>query len=539
MNTLRDTDEGRARLSVWPVYVMCVLVGLYSLAAVGYPMVASGVVRLMSPPDVYQTLDPHMQRWVDWHRLLLPYVALLAVWGVFGIVAAIGAARFRPWAWWGVALWIVVFAGHWASRCVYLKSGVAFACVGIAWTALIVWPLLTRRQLFFRAKSEMGRVMGKKRPRYQVVLLVIVLLVLVGVGSAVLVKTVARNAGEQVWFGMLPEEEQKPETFEPYLAAHPDDLARREAALVWYSRRERDEEKLKAHTLEMAKRHPGNMHIYFENSRLFYLDAEYRERVVEAVEGQLEQCDDDHNVLWVLAMTCEHNAIPPKCEQAVDRERWLQYYGLPSDYQISMEIDHERAEKAIAYYRRAIAAAEGEDFYPAFYSEQLADLLMALERYEEALVACEAALPHVEEVSKPGLYLSYATCLREADRIEDARKALQEVIAADHEGFDAGPGHYAAYAYLMLGRIALKEDYDVEAAAKHLLDAASVEPCCHTSTQGMPLHLARKLLEAGQYEPVEEFCSTILNKFIKSHKPTEELLEKARSIKADDQGGQG
>ncbi len=153
MNTLRDTDEGKARPSVWPVYVMCVLVGLYSLSAVGYPLVASSVVRLMSPPDVYQTLDPHMQRWVDWHRWLLPYVALLVVWGVFGIVAAVGAARFRPWAWWCVALWIVVFAGWWASRCVYLKSGVAFACVGIAWTALIVWPLATRRRLFFPPKQ--------------------------------------------------------------------------------------------------------------------------------------------------------------------------------------------------------------------------------------------------------------------------------------------------------------------------------------------------------------------------------------------------
>ncbi len=64
-----------------------------------------------------------------------------------------------------------------------------------------------------------------------------------------------------------------------------------------------------------------------------------------------------------------------------------------------------------------------------------------------------------------------------------------------------------------------EEDHDVEAASKHLLSAVSVEPCCHTTTQGMPLHLARKLLEAAQYESVEEFCSTILNKFIKSHKP--------------------
>ena len=154
MNAPRHTDEGGGRPSVWPVYVMSALVGLHSLAAVGYPMVASEVVRLMSPPDVYQTLHPFMQRWVDWHRWLLPYVSLVVVWGVFGIVAAVGAARFRPWSWWSMIVWTVLFVGCWGSRCVFLRSGIAYPGVGIAFTALIIWTLITRRSLFFQAREE-------------------------------------------------------------------------------------------------------------------------------------------------------------------------------------------------------------------------------------------------------------------------------------------------------------------------------------------------------------------------------------------------
>ncbi len=543
MNTLRDTDEGKAKPSVWPVYVMSVVIGLLSLISLAWvwlvPWMAQGYTEY---PQYFQQLSPGAHQFAHMMQRLVPYAPLFGLHGLFGIVTAVAAARLRSWGWWCAVIWLAAYSLWHVFLTVNLgiaEVSLTASLVTAAFYGLIIWLLATRRQLFFPAKSKMVTVTGKKRPRYQVVLFVVVPLVLVVVGSAVLVKTVPRNAGEQVWFGMLPEKEQKPEAFEPYLAAHPDDLARREAALVWYSFREPDDQKLKAHTFEMARWHPNSDELFFTNITLFYLDPEYRERVTDVLEAQIEQYTDDHHFFWVLAMTCEHNAIPPKCEQAVDRERWLQYYGLPSDYQIPVEINHERAEKAIAYYRRAIAAAEGEDFYPAFYSEQLADLLMALERYEEALVACEAALPHVEEVSKPGLYLSYATCLREADRIEDARNALQEVIAADHEGFDGGPGHYAAYAYLMLGRIALEQDHDVETASKHLLSAVSVEPCCHTTTQGMPLHLARKLLEAGRYEPVEDFCGTIISKFIKTHRPTEELLEKARSMKAEDQGGEG
>ncbi len=177
MNTLRDTDERQARPSVWPVYVMAAVVGLQSLGAVGYPMVASEVVRLMSPPDVYETLHPYMQRWVNWHGWLLPYVGLVVVWGVFGIMVAVGAARLRAWAWWSMVVWTILFVGWWGSRCVFLRAGVAYPGVGIAWIALVAWVLATRRRLFFPAKSE--TMTGKKRPRYQVVLFVVVPLVLV------------------------------------------------------------------------------------------------------------------------------------------------------------------------------------------------------------------------------------------------------------------------------------------------------------------------------------------------------------------------
>ncbi len=72
------------------------------------------------------------------------------------------------------------------------------------------------------------------------------------------------------------DEEKRPEHFEPYLSKHPDDEARRTAAVVWYQRRDRNAEKLKHHTLQLAGYHPGNTTIYFENVSAFYIDPPYR-----------------------------------------------------------------------------------------------------------------------------------------------------------------------------------------------------------------------------------------------------------------------
>jgi|GEM_PF-2329026 len=369
---------------------------------------------------------------------------------------------------------------------------------------------------------------GTHRSRFRIIAIIAVSLAILILAAVVLLRTAPRLVPQWRSFLALPERQRKPQWFEPYLVLLPNDVAHREAALVWYNRREPDDDKLKAHTLEMARRHPGNMHLLYENVSLFYFDPEYRQQVTDVLEAHIEQRPDDREFFCVLAKICEHNAIPPKFDHRADRERWLQYFGLPPDYELPRQTDYERAEKAVGYYRQAITAADGQEFYPAFYSRQLGELLMRLERYDEAVVAYETALPDVDETSRAGFYLSYGRCLRRTDRIDEARAPLREVLAAQGDGFGGGQGCRAARAHILLGSIALSHDKDIEAAKRHLLDATTVETCCHTITQGIPLTLARDLLEEGESEAVAEFCEAVLEKFIPSHKPTQELLSRAR-----------
>ncbi len=278
------------------------------------------------------------------------------------------------------------------------------------------------------------------------------------------------------------------------------------------------------HTLEMARRHPGNMHVYYDNGTLFYLDPEYRQQVADILEAQIDRCSDDHEYFQRLAQVYAHNAVRREFDHPADRERWLRYFGLPLDFELPLDTDEERADKAVSYFRQAIAVADGEEFYPAFYTQQLAKLLMELERYDEALLACETVLSDVDETSGAGFYLSYAHCLWHTDRIDEARAAAGEVLTSDGDGFSGGPGCRAARAHLLLGRMALGHDANIEAAKKHLLDAAAVQNCCHNMTQGLPLTLARDLLEHGESAAVANFCETVLANFNPSHKPAQELL---------------
>jgi len=369
---------------------------------------------------------------------------------------------------------------------------------------------------------------GRHRSPFRIIAIVVVPLAILMLAAVIHFRRASRLVPQWSSFLALPERQRKPQWFEPYLVLLPNDVAHREAALVWYNRGEPDDDKLKAHTLEMARRHPGNMHVFYENVSLFYLDPEYRQQVTDVLEAQIEQRSDEHEFLSMLAKLCEHNTVPPKFDHRADREQWLHYYGLPPDYELPREIDYERAEKAVGYYRQAIAAAEGEEWDTGFYSRQLADLLVQLERYDEALVAYETALPHVAEIWRAGVYLSYARCLWHTNRIDEARAASREVLASKGDPFHCAQGCRAARAHLLLGRIALGHDKDVEAAKKHLLDAATTQPCCHTITQGIPLTLARDLLEEGESEAVAEFCEAVLENFIPSHKPTQELLSRAR-----------
>ena len=124
MNTLRDTDKRRARPSVWPVYVAAVVIAAASLF----------FWLLIGPPGLWAAL--------------------------FGCVTAWGLVELDPWGLWCAAGWTVFFGttsvytvgeGVWYGE----KSvGITPTALMIAIVMLLVWSLVTRRQLFFPPKAE-------------------------------------------------------------------------------------------------------------------------------------------------------------------------------------------------------------------------------------------------------------------------------------------------------------------------------------------------------------------------------------------------
>ena len=132
MNTLSDTDEEKARPSVWPVYVAAAVLG-----GAGLLTVAAGVTILFVSPEDW-----------GWGLIAVPV-------GAFHILVAFGLLRLRPWAWWCGILWL---CGGGLSSLWYIFSNppaLLYEGVSIALTTgLPVWVLATRRQLFFRPKPE-------------------------------------------------------------------------------------------------------------------------------------------------------------------------------------------------------------------------------------------------------------------------------------------------------------------------------------------------------------------------------------------------
>ena len=159
MDTLRDTDEGRARPSVWPVYVAAVVVGVVSLPYL-----------LALPPPI------------------IPI-------GLFGFVTIWGLSWLRPWGWWCAVVWTSIFTvgyllsvriclaasasdvpleelgilgeilttATWVAILVFVEplngfgEAVFFVFLGplgLITIALLTWVLATRRQLFFPPKQE-------------------------------------------------------------------------------------------------------------------------------------------------------------------------------------------------------------------------------------------------------------------------------------------------------------------------------------------------------------------------------------------------
>ena len=149
MNTLSDTDEGRARPSVWPVYLVGVIIGLYSVGFLGYAVLFPLSASIAREAASYAS--PEALPGIQFHIALAAYAPLFAVCGLFGVVTAVGLVRLRPWGWWCAVLWIVIYAAYYIlgviAAPVPMPMWSIAACV--ATIALLVWPLATRRRLFF------------------------------------------------------------------------------------------------------------------------------------------------------------------------------------------------------------------------------------------------------------------------------------------------------------------------------------------------------------------------------------------------------
>ncbi len=154
MNMHRDTDDGKARPSVWPVYVWAVVLLVGGLLLL-YP-----VVDYLSVVVGEGTLE-------NFESSYLMPVLLYSSIGLFGCVTALGLVLLRSWGWWCAAVWAGIFAVGLVSSglgCLDLwnigETGPLFffivfvAPLGLVAIVLFIRMLRTRRQLFVPPKSE-------------------------------------------------------------------------------------------------------------------------------------------------------------------------------------------------------------------------------------------------------------------------------------------------------------------------------------------------------------------------------------------------
>ena len=149
MNTLSDTDEGRARPyigPIWPVWIVCVVL-LSLLMSVDFLAEAFGLI------DDYYVKGPE--------EVLSPIslTSLISLVGLFlgaalGWLAVWGVAKLRAWGWWCAAIWI----GGLLVRTLLLIRGSPWSLFGtvllLNMYAILVWPLIAWRRLFFPPKAE-------------------------------------------------------------------------------------------------------------------------------------------------------------------------------------------------------------------------------------------------------------------------------------------------------------------------------------------------------------------------------------------------
>ncbi len=147
MNTLSDTDEGRARPSVWPVYVMSVVFGFE-----GFLLTAIGLITLW----VLQRHGEFSWAWaqslgMSGKTMARGLACLVGVFGLLCMVAAVNASKLRPWAWWFIAVVVAVkLVGSFAALAGdYAEYSLGDIVIGGCMFFVLCWPLVTRRRLFF------------------------------------------------------------------------------------------------------------------------------------------------------------------------------------------------------------------------------------------------------------------------------------------------------------------------------------------------------------------------------------------------------
>jgi tetratricopeptide (TPR) repeat protein len=334
----------------------------------------------------------------------------------------------------------------------------------------------------------------------------------------------------------------KPHKFEPYLHQHPADEKNREYAVRWYGygNYQKSLDKLKHHTFQMVRHHPTNRYIVLVNGAAFRAHPQFRLETISRIKKKAQQQPKSkvrHELYFNLALLYHQAALPLPTDPA-SRLRALRFLQMPLDSKLPTSVNLLSAYKAIHSYQNAIESAKGKKFEMAFYSNQLASLYQYLGRNHEALKVCEAALPHADDVSKPGLLVTYGRCLRSAKRIDEAKSVLREVKEIDHKWYSGhGPGRDTVEAETLLGLIALSQG-DISSASSHLLFSVKVVKDKNAdlytirTSEGLPVgfRLAEKLLAAKQNKVVAEYCQIVLNKFWKNNAETQQLLEKATAV---------
>jgi len=312
----------------------------------------------------------------------------------------------------------------------------------------------------------------------------------------------------------LPDSEKTIERAEDHLREHPDDLSRRIGILMRLGYGDNhDSTKLRHHTLELIKRLPHSMDIVAANHGECFRHPGYRDELVVALSAQLGQGFKDAGIHTNLGDIFGHAALP-----ITEPERFCEWNELPPDTPLPEKLDEEKLDRAILHYEAA--AKLSDDSIPA---ERLAQLLSNANRLDAAIPAFEKAMEMIPEQSRASVLVDYGECLAKAKRTKEAIAMLEQVRDCDTEGFENGPGCHTMEAETLLGHLAL-ERKDQRGAVKHLLASTDVQGCCHNTTRGFPMSLARELMDR-EPKAVAEFCQTVLDDFTPQHEGFRRMLK--------------